>query len=59
MTQQELANDCGLSRFQISRWETGETRPTPGSLKQLVHGLAKALNGTVPSFGLADLLDDY
>jgi transcriptional regulator with XRE-family HTH domain len=55
LTQQGLADTCGLSRFQISRWETGEAKPEPGSLNPLVQGLAKGLNDT--SFKLADLLD--
>jgi transcriptional regulator with XRE-family HTH domain len=60
LTQQALADICGLSRFQISRWETGDAKPEPGSLKPLVQGLANALtdNGYAMSFRLADLLDD-
>jgi transcriptional regulator with XRE-family HTH domain len=61
LTQQELGDKCGLSRFQISRWETGDAKPEPGSLRPLVQGLADALNrptdGEDP-FILADLLDD-
>ncbi|MBP2323943.1 transcriptional regulator with XRE-family HTH domain [Kibdelosporangium banguiense] len=55
LTQQELADACGLSRYQISRWETGGAKPEPGSLKPLVRGLAQALDAT--TFGLADLLE--
>jgi transcriptional regulator with XRE-family HTH domain len=59
LTQQALADRCGLSRFQISRWETGDAKPEAGSLNPLVKGLSEALNelseGT--AFGLADLLD--
>jgi transcriptional regulator with XRE-family HTH domain len=43
LTQQELADRCGLSRFQISRWETGQARPEPAALAPLVHGLNNAL----------------
>ncbi|ONI77070.1 hypothetical protein ALI144C_33765 [Actinosynnema sp. ALI-1.44] len=60
LTQQQLADRCGLSRFQISRWETGEAKPEPASLGPLVLGLAEALRRTVGgkgSFGLDDLLD--
>nr|CEL16807.1 hypothetical protein [Kibdelosporangium sp. MJ126-NF4]CTQ91964.1 hypothetical protein [Kibdelosporangium sp. MJ126-NF4] len=53
LTQQKLAVVCGLSRYQISRWETGAAKPEPGSLKPLVLGLADVLD--VP-FVLADLL---
>ena len=58
LTQQALADTCGLSRFQISRWETGEAKPEPGSLKPLVQGLSKALDDYATLFGLADLLDE-
>jgi transcriptional regulator with XRE-family HTH domain len=60
LTQQELADKCGLSRFQISRWETGDAKPEPGSLEPLVRGLADALGrpaGTEQPFKLDDLLD--
>jgi transcriptional regulator with XRE-family HTH domain len=59
LTQQGLADRCGLSRFQISRWETGDAKPEPGSLNPLVTGLASALNdlGDGTAFGLADLLE--
>jgi transcriptional regulator with XRE-family HTH domain len=60
LTQQELATQCGLSRFQISRWETGESKPGPRSLEPLVRGLAAALgrpaSGDNP-FRLDDLFD--
>jgi transcriptional regulator with XRE-family HTH domain len=60
LTQQGLADRCGLSRFQISRWETGDAKPEPWSLDPLVRGLAEALNDLCEGreFGLADLLDD-
>jgi transcriptional regulator with XRE-family HTH domain len=60
LTQQALAGKCGLSRFQISRWETGDAKPEPGSLTPLIHGLAQALNrpmGGDDPFSLDDLLD--
>jgi transcriptional regulator with XRE-family HTH domain len=59
LTQQRLAHACGLSRYQISRWETGDSKPAPGSLKPLVEGLARALTDAedATTFGLADLLD--
>ncbi|ALG07410.1 helix-turn-helix domain-containing protein [Kibdelosporangium phytohabitans] len=60
LTQQQLADKCGLSRFQISRWETGEAKPEPASLAPLVRGLAGALRGQIggkSSFELDDLLD--
>lgn len=60
MTQQQLADMCGLSRFQISRWETGTAKPEPGSLVHLVRGLSKVLghtsDGSCP-FKLDDLFD--
>jgi transcriptional regulator with XRE-family HTH domain len=60
LTQQRLAHACGLSRYQISRWETGDSKPAPGSLKPLVDGLTRALTDAenTTAFGLADLLDD-
>jgi transcriptional regulator with XRE-family HTH domain len=60
LTQKALADKCGLSRFQISRWETGDAKPEPGSLVPLVRGLADALGrqaGTRNPFNLEDLLD--
>nr|WP_042194490.1 helix-turn-helix transcriptional regulator [Kibdelosporangium sp. MJ126-NF4]CEL21357.1 hypothetical protein [Kibdelosporangium sp. MJ126-NF4]CTQ96076.1 hypothetical protein [Kibdelosporangium sp. MJ126-NF4] len=60
LTQQQLADKCGLSRFQISRWETGDAKPEPASLAPLVRGLAAALTEPVggrESFGLDDLLE--
>jgi transcriptional regulator with XRE-family HTH domain len=56
LTQRELADRCGLSRFRISRWETGENKPEPAALEPLVRGLRKALKR--PGFGLDDLLDE-
>ncbi len=56
LTQRELAERTGLSRFRISRWETGESKPQPGALEPLVRGLAEALRR--PGFGLDDLLDE-
>jgi len=41
LTQQGLADKCGLSRSQISRWETGEAKPEPVSLEPLVRGWPK------------------
>ncbi|MBP2330794.1 transcriptional regulator with XRE-family HTH domain [Kibdelosporangium banguiense] len=57
LIQQALAERCGLSRFQISRWETGDAKPEPGSLRPLVRGLAAALGDHLAPFELADLLD--
>nr|CEL18548.1 hypothetical protein [Kibdelosporangium sp. MJ126-NF4]CTQ98032.1 hypothetical protein [Kibdelosporangium sp. MJ126-NF4] len=60
LTQQELADTSGLSRFQISRWENETSRPEPRSLDPLVRGLAEALKGSVSGevpFGVDDLLD--
>jgi transcriptional regulator with XRE-family HTH domain len=61
LTQQALADTCGLSRSQISRWETEESKPQPGSLEPLVRGLAEALGRPVDGedpFRLDDLLDE-
>lgn len=59
LTQQALADSCGLSRFQISRWETGGAKPAPGSLKPLLRGLAEALSDVhATSIQLSDLLED-
>ncbi|MET0135147.1 MAG: helix-turn-helix transcriptional regulator [Kibdelosporangium sp.] len=60
LTQKALAEKCGLSRFQISRWETGDAKPEPGSLEPLVRGLGQALGrpaGSENPFSLEDLLD--
>jgi transcriptional regulator with XRE-family HTH domain len=60
LTQQALADKCGLSRFQISRWETGEAKPEPASLEPLVRGLGEVLGrpaGAENPFRLDDLLD--
>nr|WP_042186422.1 helix-turn-helix transcriptional regulator [Kibdelosporangium sp. MJ126-NF4]CEL17267.1 hypothetical protein [Kibdelosporangium sp. MJ126-NF4]CTQ91503.1 hypothetical protein [Kibdelosporangium sp. MJ126-NF4] len=54
LTQQALAEKCELSRYQISRWETGDAKPEPASLKPLVRGLAVVLPDP---FSLDDLLD--
>ncbi|TCO62955.1 helix-turn-helix domain-containing protein [Actinocrispum wychmicini] len=55
LTQQDLAGKCGLSRFQISRWETGEAKPAVRALEPLVRGLGTALGRD--GFTLDDLLD--
>jgi transcriptional regulator with XRE-family HTH domain len=60
LTQQELAVRCGLSRFQISRWETERNKPEPAALGRLVRGLVDALgrsDGGDEAFGVDDLLD--
>lgn len=59
LTQQDLADACGLSRFQISRWETGQAKPGPRHLNPLVCGLAQALRAVHGKHGfkLNDLLD--
>jgi transcriptional regulator with XRE-family HTH domain len=60
LTQQELADTCGLSRFQISRWETEENKPEPSALGRLVRGLGEALGrpaGDDKPFGVDELLD--
>ncbi|TCO62711.1 helix-turn-helix domain-containing protein [Actinocrispum wychmicini] len=60
LTQQELAERCGLSRFQISRWETGEAKPGARSLRPLVRGLAEVLErpaGSAYPFTLDELLE--
>ena len=43
LTQQALADKCGVSRSQVSRWETGESRPALCSLEPLVRRLGEAL----------------
>jgi transcriptional regulator with XRE-family HTH domain len=60
LTQQTLADKCGVSRSQISRWETEETKPEPCSLEPLVRGLGEALGRSADGgnpFTLNDLLD--
>jgi transcriptional regulator with XRE-family HTH domain len=56
LTQRELAECCELSRFRISRWERGDSKPEPAALEPLVRGLRKALRR--PGFSLDDLLDE-
>jgi transcriptional regulator with XRE-family HTH domain len=59
LSQAQLAGACGLSRYQVSRWETGDTKPAPWALKHLVAGLADALDRPIDgpgAFELADLL---
>jgi transcriptional regulator with XRE-family HTH domain len=60
LTQETLAEKCGLSRSQISRWETEEAKPELRALGPLVRGLSEALgrpaDGGEP-FGLGELLD--
>lgn len=53
LTQQGLADLCGLSRSQIARWEIGENKPTAEGLEVLVAGFARKVDG----FKLDDLLD--
>jgi len=60
LTQQQLAEKCGLSRFQISRWELGTAKPLPSALAHLTHGLGTALGRPrdgVDRFTLDELLD--
>jgi transcriptional regulator with XRE-family HTH domain len=60
LSQEALASKCGLSRFQLSRWETSDTKPAPWALKTLVAGLADALDRPINgpnAFELAELLD--
>ena len=60
LTQETLAEKCGLSRSQISRWETEEAKPELRALGPLVRGLGEALgrstDGDEP-FRLDELLD--
>lgn len=53
LTQQGLADLCGLTRSQISRWEIGENKPTAETLAVLVAGFRRK----VRAFRLDDLLD--
>lgn len=53
LTQQGLADLCGLTRSQIARWESGENKPKAEFLEALVAGFAKKVDG----FTLDDLLD--
>jgi transcriptional regulator with XRE-family HTH domain len=59
LQQQQLADACGLSRAQISSWETGASKPPAGALHTLVAGLTDVLASTQPprTFTLEDLLD--
>jgi len=60
LTQQQLAKTCGLSRFQISRWEVESSKPHVTALGSLIRGLGKALgrpHGGVNPFTIDDLLD--
>ncbi|GAB3890164.1 hypothetical protein GCM10029964_061230 [Kibdelosporangium lantanae] len=60
LTQRDLAFLCGLSRYQISRWETGTAKPARGALAPLVRGLNKALQqsgGSKHLIHLDDLLE--
>jgi len=40
ITQRELASLCGITEFQISRYETGKTEPIAGSLELLAQHLS-------------------
>jgi transcriptional regulator with XRE-family HTH domain len=61
LTQLQLADKCGLSRFQISRWEVENAKPQPPALIRLTRGLGEALgrphNGVDP-FIVDELLED-
>lgn len=39
MTQEDVGDVCGFSRFHISNFETGSREPTLSSLKKLRDGL--------------------
>ena len=40
LTQRELAQQCGVNEFQVSRYETGKTEPSLNNLAQIAHHLA-------------------
>lgn len=39
LSQEELAAELGVHRSNVSRWETGDTRPG-GAVRKLLDGLA-------------------
>lgn len=46
LTQGELARRCGISQANISKFETGSSRPTLATLKKIADGLGRRLSVT-------------
>lgn len=46
LTQGELAKRCGISQANISKFETGSSRPTLATLKKIADGLGRRLSVT-------------
>ncbi|GAB3890425.1 helix-turn-helix domain-containing protein [Kibdelosporangium lantanae] len=60
LTQRDLAFLCGLTRYQITRRETGKAKPEHAALAPLVRGLNKALQqtgGSKHAIHMDDLLE--
>lgn len=46
LTQGELAKRCGISQANISKFETGSSRPSLSTLKKIADGLGRRLSVT-------------
>ena len=46
MTQEQLAEACGIKQSNLSRLENGESNPTLSTLQLLAHGMGKKLKLT-------------
>ena len=44
LTQGELARRCGISQANISKFETGSSRPSIATLKKIADGLGRRLS---------------
>lgn len=44
LTQGELAKRCGISQANISKFETGNSRPSLSTLKKIADGLGRRLS---------------
>lgn len=57
-TQQELADDLGITRHTIANWESGRTIPkiTPGQYKKLLRILQISADELPDNFGPQELL---
>lgn len=47
MTQEQLAEKCGVSRQAVTKWESGESEPTIAKLVKLSEVLEVSIDGLV------------
>ncbi len=56
LTQKQLAENVGVPYQTVQRWETGQSRPRPASLKRLCEALDASVDELLTPEELADRL---